>query len=119
MIGRSHRTRSAYPRDRHPPSAIAPSTHHGACRSLWLKRCHSSQAPAPEELVIGSQSPGNRSMSRTDRMSPAQNCAIPRRRSRPDRLITELTAHRTLALRNALANDPAVTFVAVLHNFVL
>jgi ParB family chromosome partitioning protein len=37
----------------------------------------------------------------------------------PDRLITELTAHRTLALRNALANDPAVTFVAVLHNFVL
>ena len=26
----------------------------------------------------------------------------------PDRLITELTAHRTLALRNALANDPAV-----------
>ncbi len=37
----------------------------------------------------------------------------------PDRLITELTAHRTLALRNALANDPAVTFQAVLHNFVL
>ncbi|MBB1092116.1 ParB/RepB/Spo0J family partition protein [Rhodopseudomonas palustris] len=37
----------------------------------------------------------------------------------PDRLITELTAHRTLALRNALANDPAVAFTAVLHNFVL
>jgi ParB family transcriptional regulator, chromosome partitioning protein len=37
----------------------------------------------------------------------------------PDRLITELTAHRTLALRNALANDPAVGFAAVLHNFVL
>jgi len=37
----------------------------------------------------------------------------------PDRLITELTAHRTLALRNALANDPAVAFQAVLHNFVL
>jgi ParB family transcriptional regulator, chromosome partitioning protein len=37
----------------------------------------------------------------------------------PDRLITEPTAHRTLALRNALANDPAVAFVAVLHNFVL
>jgi ParB family chromosome partitioning protein len=37
----------------------------------------------------------------------------------PDRLITELTAHRTLALRNALANDPAVTFQTVLHNFVL
>jgi len=37
----------------------------------------------------------------------------------PDRLITELTAHRTLALRNALANDPSVAFQAVLHNFVL
>jgi ParB family chromosome partitioning protein len=37
----------------------------------------------------------------------------------PDRLITELTAHRILALRNALANDPAVAFQAVLHNFVL
>lgn len=37
----------------------------------------------------------------------------------PDRLITELTAHRTLALRNALANDSAVAFQAVLHNFVL
>jgi len=37
----------------------------------------------------------------------------------PDRLITELTAHRTLALRNALAENPAVAFQAVLHNFVL
>ena len=37
----------------------------------------------------------------------------------PDRLITELTAHRTLALRNALADDPAIAFQAVLHNFVL
>src|SRR6202035_16661 len=37
----------------------------------------------------------------------------------PDRLMTELTAHRTLALRDALANDPAGAFAAVLHNFVL
>ena len=37
----------------------------------------------------------------------------------PDRLITELTAHRTLALRDALAENPAITFQAVLHNFVL
>jgi ParB family chromosome partitioning protein len=37
----------------------------------------------------------------------------------PDRLVIELTAHRTLALRNALANAPAVAFQAVLHNFVL
>jgi ParB family chromosome partitioning protein len=37
----------------------------------------------------------------------------------PDRLITELTAHRTLALRDTLAGHPSVAFVAVLHNFVL
>ncbi len=37
----------------------------------------------------------------------------------PDRLVTELTAHRTLALRDALANNTAVAFQAVLHNFVL
>ncbi|MBR0727054.1 ParB/RepB/Spo0J family partition protein [Bradyrhizobium manausense] len=37
----------------------------------------------------------------------------------PDRLITELTAHRTLVLRDALAENPAIAFQAVLHNFVL
>ena len=37
----------------------------------------------------------------------------------PERLIIELTAHRTLALRDALAENPAITFQAVLHNFVL
>ena len=33
----------------------------------------------------------------------------------PERLVTELTAHRTLALRNALASDPDTAFLAVLH----
>jgi ParB family transcriptional regulator, chromosome partitioning protein len=37
----------------------------------------------------------------------------------PDRLITELTAHRTLSLRDALAENPAIAFQAVRHNFVL
>jgi ParB family chromosome partitioning protein len=37
----------------------------------------------------------------------------------PDRLLGELTAHRTLALRDALAESPAIMFQAVLHNFVL
>lgn len=32
-----------------------------------------------------------------------------------DRLMTELTAHRTLALREAVANDPDVAFLAALH----
>src|ERR1700719_4282308 len=36
-----------------------------------------------------------------------------------DRLITELTAHRALALRDALANDPGVAFASVLHALCL
>jgi ParB family transcriptional regulator, chromosome partitioning protein len=36
-----------------------------------------------------------------------------------ERLVIELTAHRTLALREALANDPDVAFTAVLHALCL
>jgi ParB family chromosome partitioning protein len=37
----------------------------------------------------------------------------------PDRLMTELTAYRTLALRNALAQDPDMAFLAALHALCL
>ncbi|UIK20244.1 ParB/RepB/Spo0J family partition protein [Rhizobium leguminosarum] len=37
----------------------------------------------------------------------------------PDRLVLDLTAARTIALRNALANNPVIAFIAVLHAFVL
>jgi ParB family chromosome partitioning protein len=37
----------------------------------------------------------------------------------PERLVLDLTAARTIALRNALANNPVIAFVAVLHAFVL
>ena len=37
----------------------------------------------------------------------------------PDRLVYDLTAQRTLALRNAIAGDADVAFVAALHAFVL
>ncbi|KAB2760775.1 ParB/RepB/Spo0J family partition protein [Rhodopseudomonas boonkerdii] len=37
----------------------------------------------------------------------------------PDRLMTELTAYRTLALRDALAGDPDVAFLAALHALCL
>lgn len=40
-------------------------------------------------------------------------------RPRSDRLVTELTAHRTPALRVALANDPELAVVAVLHALCL
>jgi ParB family chromosome partitioning protein len=36
-----------------------------------------------------------------------------------DRLMTELTAHRTLALREAVANDPDTAFLALLHTLCL
>ncbi|WP_119165628.1 ParB/RepB/Spo0J family partition protein [Algihabitans albus] len=36
-----------------------------------------------------------------------------------DRLVCELTAHRTVALRDALANDPQVAFLAALHAMTL
>jgi ParB family chromosome partitioning protein len=36
-----------------------------------------------------------------------------------DRLFTELSAHRTLALRDAVGNDPDVAFVAALHALTL
>jgi ParB family chromosome partitioning protein len=37
----------------------------------------------------------------------------------PDRLVSELTAHRTLALRDAVANNPHVAMTALLHKFCL
>jgi ParB family chromosome partitioning protein len=37
----------------------------------------------------------------------------------PDRLVTELTAERTLALRDKLATTPSIAFQAVLHKFCL
>jgi ParB family chromosome partitioning protein len=36
-----------------------------------------------------------------------------------ERLVTELTTHRTLGLRDALANEPGVAFTAVLHALCL
>lgn len=36
-----------------------------------------------------------------------------------DRLVTDLTAHRTLALRDAVASSPPVAFAAMLHALVL
>jgi len=37
----------------------------------------------------------------------------------PERLVSELTAHRTLALRDALARNPHVAITALLHKLVL
>lgn len=37
----------------------------------------------------------------------------------PERLVSELTAHRTLALRDAVANNPRVALTALLHKLCL
>ena len=37
----------------------------------------------------------------------------------PERLVSELTAHRTLALRDAVANNPQVAMTALLHKLCL
>src|SRR3546814_4785975 len=37
----------------------------------------------------------------------------------PERLMTELTAHRTLALRSAVGADPDTAYLAVLHALAL
>jgi ParB family chromosome partitioning protein len=52
----------------------------------------------------------------SDADTPEEDDAI---RPLSDRLVTELTADRTLALRDALANEPNVAFQAVLHALCL
>ncbi|MDP2081994.1 ParB/RepB/Spo0J family partition protein [Pseudotabrizicola sp.] len=37
----------------------------------------------------------------------------------PERLVIELTAHRTLALRDAVANNPRIAMTALLHKLVI
>ena len=37
----------------------------------------------------------------------------------PERLVMELTTHRTLALRDALAGNPHVAMTALLHKLVI
>ena len=54
---------------------------------------------------------------------PAQSVAVPDEEEDssdlPDRLMIELTAYHSLALRDALANDPGTAFLAMLHALTL
>ena len=61
--------------------------------------------PANPDVSVGDQGPGDEE---DEGLKPL-----------PDRLISELTADRTLALQDAIAGDPRIAFAAVLHNFVL
>lgn len=53
------------------------------------------------------------------RASPAEDEEDEGVRPLPDKLLTELTAYRTLALREALGNDPDTAFLAALHALCL
>ena len=54
---------------------------------------------------------------------PAQSVAVPDEEEDssdlPDRLMIELTAYHSLALRDALANNPGTAFLAMLHALTL
>ena len=62
-----------------------------------------------------SSAPSSRSAARLTRR---RTRTIPSSRC-PDRLVSELTAYRTLALREAVANNPHVAMTALLHKLCL
>ncbi|MGD9656885.1 MAG: ParB/RepB/Spo0J family partition protein [Methylocystis sp.] len=53
------------------------------------------------------------------RKGPAEDKEDEGVRPLPDKLLTELTAYRTLALREALGNEPDIAFLAALHAICL
>ncbi|MEW6597633.1 MAG: ParB/RepB/Spo0J family partition protein [Pseudomonadota bacterium] len=64
--------------------------------------------PATAAVVSISANPPDESEAEPDALKPL-----------PDRLVTELTVQRTLALQNAVAQNPKVAFTAVLHALAL
>ncbi|WP_336972206.1 ParB/RepB/Spo0J family partition protein [Sphingobium aromaticiconvertens] len=58
-------------------------------------------------ITLGGQSPEPEEEDETDAIKPL-----------PDRLVSELTAHRTLALQDAVASSPHVAMTALLHRLV-
>ena len=68
----------------------------------------STHASPSYTLPGGSTVPGNSDAA----VEPEEEDGI---KPLPDRLLTELTAHRTLALRNAIGEQPEVAFLAALH----
>ena len=58
-------------------------------------------------ITHGGQSPDPEEEDETDAIKPL-----------PDRLVSELTAHRTVALRDAVASHPHVAMTALLHRLV-
>ncbi|MCZ4288429.1 ParB/RepB/Spo0J family partition protein [Hoeflea alexandrii] len=79
------------------------------------------EAPADGDTGVGGQTPGSdgqhKVISVCGEPEPQddEDDAI---KPLPERLVIELTAHRTLALRDALANNPHIAMTALLHKLV-
>jgi ParB family chromosome partitioning protein len=79
-------------------------------------------APEPEPEAVAAEAVASDVVTHAD---PGAADAVPveeedeGERPLSDRLISDLTAHRTLALRDALARDPEVALVAALHAMAL
>lgn len=92
------------PEDEPAPVANEDSAEDGPCRSDGT----ALEAPAVQRTVItvGGEKPDD----------DGDDGAI---KPLPERLVSELTAHRTLALRDAVANRPHVAMTALLHKLCL
>jgi ParB family chromosome partitioning protein len=92
------------PEDEPKPVANEDSAEDGPCRSDGTE----IGAPAAQRTVItvGGEKPDDEGDD--DAIKPL-----------PERLVGELTAHRTLALRDAVANNPHVAMTALLHKLCL
>jgi ParB family chromosome partitioning protein len=93
------------------PEDEAPAKLNGAGESETAETEEPDNAVQRTVITIGGEgasSPGTEAPEEDDGIKPLA-----------ERLLTELTAHRTLALRDAVANDPDTAFVAVLHSLCL
>ncbi len=79
-----------------------------ARQSIGGDACNAADEDAAE--FNGAASPGSQDVSGDDEDDDA---------ALPDRLMIELTAYRSLALREALANDPGMAYLAMLHALTL
>ena len=67
---------------------------------------------SPPASVSGSSGGGDQRDNGASPQEPEEDDAV---RPLSDKLLTELTAYRTLALREAVGNDPGIAYLAVLH----
>ena len=125
---RSGRSRSIPTRSRVPAPSSASRPADVCTSSAAIVRPEDERAIEPAADEVGGESDGD-PLVYVDTDSDLRDGASPAPvdepeeddglRPIPDRLLTELTAHRTLALRHALGDDPDVAFVAALHALCL